>query len=109
VLTILVDRRRSFWSGRLGEALNPFNLHTQDALRQSAAALHAAGFPQAQAEAGAMGVLHGRLIIQSVVNAFVDTYRYQTVLGVSAVLIALLFARGRSLKAASRWVVNMVR
>jgi len=109
ILAILVDRRRSFWSGRLGEGLNEYSLRAQDALHQGAAAFHAAGFPQAQAEAGAVGLLHARLVVQSVVNAFVDTYRYQTVLGVTALLVALFFARGRTLKTATRWVVNMVR
>ncbi|MDB5331466.1 MAG: emrB [Phycisphaerales bacterium] len=109
ILTIVIDRQRSFWSGRLAEGINVYNLHAQDAMRQGAAALRAGGFSELQSDAGAMGLIHARLLIQSVVNAFVDTFRYQTALGVSAALLVLLFARGRSLATAARWIVTMVR
>jgi DHA2 family multidrug resistance protein len=109
ILAILLDRQRSFWSGRLGERFNEYNLMAQDALRQGAAALRAVGLPQAYADAGAVGLLHGRLVIQSVVNAFVDTFAYQAGLGVFALLLLLFFARGRSLASAVQWVVAMVR
>src|SRR5258706_845497 len=93
ILTIIVDRQRSFWSSRLGESLNHFSLATQDALRDGSAAFGAAGFPHSQADAAAIGLLHARLLVQSVVNAFVDTFRYQAALGVAALLIVLLFHR----------------
>jgi hypothetical protein len=48
-------------------------------------------------------------VIQSVVNAFADTFAYQAALGAFALLLLLLFARGRSLAAGVQWVVAMVR
>jgi DHA2 family multidrug resistance protein len=109
ILTILVDRQWSFWSGRLGESLNDYSLMTRDALHQHSAALAWAGVPPAQADAAALALLHARLSIQSVVNAFVDTFRYQAALGIFAFLLVLFFARGRPVAAARRWVVEIVR
>jgi MFS transporter, DHA2 family, multidrug resistance protein len=109
ILTILVDRQRSFWSGRLGEQLNEYNPNVQEALRQGAAALRSVGLPRAQADAGAMGLLHARLTIQSVVNAFADTFAYQAVIGAVALFLVMFFARGRSLSAGVRWVVHGTR
>jgi DHA2 family multidrug resistance protein len=109
ILAILIDRQRSFWSGRLGEHLNEYSLSAQEALHQGAAGLRAVGLPQSSAEAGAVGLLHGRLLIGSVVNAFADTFAYQAALGVFALLLLLFFARGRSLTTALQWVVAMVR
>jgi DHA2 family multidrug resistance protein len=109
ILTILVDRQRSFWSGRLGENINPFNLMTQDALRQGAVALQWSGLPHAQAQAGSMGILHDRLLIQSVVNAFADTFLYQACLGAVALLLVVFLARGRAIKSAMRFTVHLTR
>jgi DHA2 family multidrug resistance protein len=109
ILTILVDRQRSFWSGRLGESLNDYSLAAQDALRDGAGSFALAGFPHSQANAAAIGLLHARLTVQSVVNAFVDTFRYQAALGALAFLLVLLLGRGRSLANARRWIVEMVR
>jgi hypothetical protein len=109
ILTILVDRRRSFWSGRLGENISQYNLMAQDALRQGAAALQSVGFPHAQAQAGSMGILHARLLIQSVVNSFADTFAYQAVIGAAALILVTFFARGRAMNAGVRWVVQMTR
>src|SRR5207237_6526971 len=39
ILTILVDRQRSFWSGRLGERINEYNTLSQDAFRHGASLL----------------------------------------------------------------------
>ena len=109
ILTIIVDRQRSFWSSRLGESLNHFSLATQDALRDGSATFGAAGFPHSQADAAAIALLHARLLVQSVVNAFVDTFRYQAALGVAALLLVLLFHRGRPLTALHRWIVQIAR
>jgi DHA2 family multidrug resistance protein len=109
ILTILVDRRRSFWSGRLGETLNVYNLGAQDALRQGAAAFRTVGLPPSQAEAASVGLMHARLLIQSTVNAFDDTFVYQTALGLFALLLVFLLARSRSLVNAVHWVVGTVR
>ena len=109
ILAILVDRQRSFWSSRLGESLNQFSLMTQDALHQGAAAFALSGLPPAQANAAAVGLLHARLTIQSVVNAFDDTFRYQAALGIFAFFVVMFFGRGRPLATARRWVVEMVR
>ena len=109
ILAIIVDRQRSFWSSRLGESLNRFSLATQDALRSGSAAFGSTGLPHSQADAAAMGLLHARLLVQSVVNAFVDTFRYQAALGAVALVLVLLFRRGRSLTTLRRWIVEMVR
>jgi DHA2 family multidrug resistance protein len=109
ILAILLDRQRSFWSGRLGEHLNEYNLAAQEALHNGAVALSSVGIPPAQASGGAMGLLHGRLVIQSVVNAFADTFAYQAALGAFAILLLMCLARGRPLVAAVQWVVAMVR
>jgi len=109
ILAILVDRQRSFWSSRLGESLNDFNLMAQDALRQGATHLTAIGFPPTEAQAAAVGLLHARLTLQSVVNAFLDTFRYQAALGIVALLIVFLFGRVRFVQNARRWIVEMVR
>ncbi len=109
ILAILVDRQRSFWSSRLGESLNQFSLMTQDAMHQGASAFALSGLPPAQANAAAVGLLHARLIIQCVVNAFDDTFRYQAALGIFAFFVVMFFGRGRPLASARRWVVEMVR
>jgi DHA2 family multidrug resistance protein len=109
ILTILVDQRRSFWSGRLGERINQFNPMFQESMRQGAGLLQHTGLPHAQAQAGAIGLLHGNLVIQSVVNAFADTFYYQAMIGVVAVLLAAFFARGRAITAGVRWVLHMTR
>ena len=109
ILAILVDRQRSFWSGRLGEGMNDYNPMMQDAFRHSAAVLQSAGLPHAQANAGAAGLMHARLILQSVVNAFADTFVYQAALGAFALFLVIFFARGRALKAGVHWVVQMTR
>jgi len=109
ILTILVDRQRSFWSGRLGESLNDYNLLAQDTVRDGSGHFMGMGFPHSQANAAALGLLHARLNLQSVVNAFLDTFRYQAALGIVALLVALLFGRGRLLTHARHWIVEMVR
>jgi DHA2 family multidrug resistance protein len=109
ILTILVDRQRSFWSGRLGEGINDYNLLSQDAFRRGAALLQSAGLPHAQADAGAVGLLHARLVLQSVVNAFADTFAYQAAIGALALFVVIFFARGRALKASVHWIVQMIR
>jgi DHA2 family multidrug resistance protein len=109
ILAILVDRQRSFWSGRLGERINEYNPLSQDAFRHGANLLQSAGLPYSQADAGAVGLLHARLVLQSVVNAFVDTFAYQAAIGALALFLAVFFARGRALKAGIHWVVQMTR
>jgi DHA2 family multidrug resistance protein len=109
ILTILVDRQRSFWSGRLGESLSIYSLPTQEALRENSAALAWAGLPPAHADAASLALLHARLSLQSVVNSFADTFRYQAAVGVCALILVLFFARGNPLTAARRWIVQMVR
>jgi DHA2 family multidrug resistance protein len=107
ILAILVDRRESLWSGRLGEHINGYDIAGQvtgDALQQGAAALQSAGLPYADAQAGAVVLLHGRLLTQAVVNSFVDTFRYQALLGAVAVLLIVCLARGRAVSGAVRWV-----
>ena len=109
ILTILVDRQRSFWSGRLGEGINDYNLLSQDAFRRGAALLQFAGLPHALSNAGAVGLLHARLVLQSVVNAFADTFAYQAAVGAFALFLVSFFARGRAFKASVHWIVQMIR
>jgi hypothetical protein len=109
ILTILFDRQRSFWSSRLGEQLTQVNPFAQDALHQGAGSLGAAGLPQAAAEAGAAGFVHARLVLQSTVNAFVDTYWYQVALSLFAICLVLLFAHAGRLRRLTRWTINAVR
>jgi len=63
----------------------------------------------AQAVAGSMGILHGRLLAQSAGNAFADTFFYQTMIGVFALILVTFFARGRTLAAGFRWIMHMTR
>ena len=105
ILAILIDRRRSLWSGRLAERLTAFNSLTQDALHQSAMKFGYAGLPHASSSAAAVGLLHSRLILQSVVNAFRDTFAYQAVLGIAAIGLIVFFQRGGRLLIAARWIV----
>jgi hypothetical protein len=93
----------------LGENINDYNLLAQDALRQGAAALQWVGMPDAHAQAGAIGILHARLLLQSVVNAFVDTFFFQATIGAVALLLVTFFARGRAITAGVRWAVHMTR
>ncbi|HUO07964.1 MAG TPA: DHA2 family efflux MFS transporter permease subunit [Phycisphaerae bacterium] len=108
-LTILVDRQRSFWSSRLGENITEYNLAAQDAIRQGTGALQLKGFPQAQAEAGAAQLVHLRLLLQSIVNAFQDTFFYQSLIGLAALCLLLFFAKGHVIKDMARWFVTLVR
>jgi DHA2 family multidrug resistance protein len=112
LLAILVDRRESFWSARLGEHLSDYEVHGHldgDAIQSGAAALHAAGMSHAEAEAGAMGLLHGRLATQAIVRAFADSFSYQALLGVVALALIAGLGRGRALSGAWRWVAQIVR
>jgi DHA2 family multidrug resistance protein len=109
ILSIILDRRRSLWSGRLAEQLTAFNPLTQQTLRDTARQFGYAGLPRASSSAAAMGVLHGRFILQSIVNAFRDTFAYQAVLGIAAICLVLLFRPGKLLLLAARWFVLMGR
>lgn len=109
ILTILIDRQRSFWSGRLGERINAYNTMSQDAFRHGATLLQSTGLPHSQADAGAVGLLHARLLLQSVVNAFADTFAYQATIGAFALFLVIFFARGRAFKAGIHWIVQMTR
>jgi hypothetical protein len=109
ILTILVDRQRSFWSSRLGERMNEYNPLVQESLRQGTSVLQHVGFPQAQAQAGAVGLLHADLVIQSFVNAFADTFAYQACVAAVALLLVIFFARGRAIATAVQWAVHMIR
>lgn len=112
ILAILIDRRESFWSSRLGEHLNDYEIAghvTGDALHQGAAALQASGLPPADAQAASMVLLHGRLLTQTVVNAFMDTFRYQAALGIAAIVLIVLLARGRAVVGVMRWFAGLMR
>jgi DHA2 family multidrug resistance protein len=112
VLAALVDRRRSFWSGRLGEHVNDYELHGQvdgDVVGQGMALLQAAGVPGSDAHAGAMGLVHARLQLQSIVNAFKDTFAYQAALGVTALALVVALGRGRMLSTAFYWIAQIAR
>lgn len=109
ILTILVDRQRSFWSGRLGERINEFNPMVQESLRRGAGVLQHVGLPHAQAQAGAVGLLHADLVTQSVVNAFADTFAYQACIGALALLMVIFFARGREIRSAVQWAIHSTR
>jgi DHA2 family multidrug resistance protein len=109
ILTILVDRRRSFWSGRMSERINDFNPLVHESLRQGGGVLQYVGLPHAQAQAGAVGLLHADLMMQSVVNAFADTFAYQACIGVLALFLVIFFARGRAIATAVQWTVHITR
>jgi DHA2 family multidrug resistance protein len=109
MLTILVDRQRSFWSGRLGERMNEYNPMFRESLRQGAGLLRHVGLPHAQAQAGGVGLLHADLVIQSIVNAFTDTFAYQACVGALALLLVIFFARGRAIATAVQWAVHVTR
>jgi DHA2 family multidrug resistance protein len=109
ILTIIVDQRRSFWSSRLGESLNDFSLYMQDAMREQTATFLSTGLPPSHAAAASMGLLHARLQLQSVVNAFADTFAYQACIGAFALLLVIFFARGRAIKTAVNWAIHMTR
>jgi MFS transporter, DHA2 family, multidrug resistance protein len=112
ILAILLDRRESLWSGRLGEHLSEYEIAghlTGNALHQGAAALQAAGIPHAEADAGAMALLCGRLVTQSIVNAFVDQFHYQMLLGITALVLIMCLGRGKVMAGALRWFVLTLR
>lgn len=109
LLAILVDRRESFWSSRLGEHLNEYEISghiTGNALSQGAAALHAAGVPPGDAETASMVLLHGRLLLQAVVTSFRDTFVYQAALGIVALALIVCLGRGGAIRGAWRWVAG---
>lgn len=109
ILTILVDRQRTFWSGRLGERINEFNPMVQESLQQGTRLLQHVGLPHVQAQAGAVGLIHADLVTQSVVNAFADTFAYQACIGAFALLMVIFFARGREIRSAVQWTVHSTR
>ena len=115
ILAILLDRRESFWSGRLGEHLSEYEIAggapsvAGDALHQGAAALQAAGLPHADAQAASMALLHGQLLVQTFVNAFADQFLYQAALGVVALLLIACLGRGNLVKAPLRWIALRTR
>jgi MFS transporter, DHA2 family, multidrug resistance protein len=109
LLAIILDRRRSLWSGRLAERLTAFNPLSQEALRSTARQFAYRGLPHASSAAAAVGLLHGRLILQSVVNAFRDTFAYQAALGIAAICLVLFFRRGERWVMTARWFVLLGR
>jgi MFS transporter, DHA2 family, multidrug resistance protein len=108
LLTILVDRRRSLWSERLGEGVSKYNLAFQEQLRAGARVLHATGLPFDQAQGVSLGLIHGRLLVQSIVNAFTDTFYYQAVLAVIALVLIFAFSHLHHLKLAWRWSADLI-
>jgi DHA2 family multidrug resistance protein len=109
VLAIILDRRRSLWSGRLAERLTVYNPLTEQTLRKTAMLFSYAGLPRASSFSAAIGLLHRRLILQSIVNAFRDCFAYQAALGIAAICLILFFRRGERLLLASRWIVLLGR
>jgi len=93
----------------LGERINEYNPLSQDAFHQGAAFMQSAGVPHLPSDAGAAVLLHARLVLQSVVNAFADTFAYQAAIGALALFLVVFFARGRAFKAGVHWVVQMTR
>ena len=81
----------------------------QEAMHDHTTAFLSVGLPQSQATAASMGLLHARLMLQSVVNAFVDTFRYQAALGVVAFVLVMLLGREKTLVRVREWIVEMVR
>lgn len=108
LLTIMVDRRRSLWSERLGEGVNRYNLAFQEQLRSGALVPHAAGFSAGQAQGVSLGLIHGRLLVQSIVNAFADTFYYQAALAAFALLLIVAFSHRRHLITAWRWSAGLI-
>jgi DHA2 family multidrug resistance protein len=112
LLAILVDRHESFWSSRLGEHLSEYEISghvTGSALAQGMAALHAAGVSPGDADAASLVLLHGRLLVQTVVNSFRDTFVYQAGLGVVALALIVLLGRGRTAVDVWRWMTGWSR
>ena len=71
--------------------------------------MHAQGLAEAQATIASTEFMRAGLLIQSTVNAFVDTFAYQAGLGLFALLLILFFRPGRSLVNTVRWIINVVR
>jgi hypothetical protein len=109
ILTIMVDRRRSFWSERLGEHIDYYSSLLQEQLRIGAKALQGAGLSSSQADAASLGIVHGRLLQQSVVNAFMETFYYQAALGAFAIFLIFAFSYRHHVFAAVRWSSGLIR
>jgi len=109
ILTIMVDHRRSFWSERLGEHIDTYSSLLQEQLRLGAKALQGAGLTSSQADAVSLGIVHGRLLQQSVVNAFMETFYYQAALGAFALFLIFAFCYRRHVLAVVRWSSGLIR
>ena len=109
VLAILLDWQRSFWSSRLGEHLHDSSPSLHDALLQGAGALRAVGLPEESAQDASAVLLHGRLVLQSTMNAFVDTYWYQFGLGIFAIVLLLFFSRPPAVRRLWDWALQALR
>ena len=98
----LVSRRAQFHHGRLAEGMSVLDRNFQEALSQVSGILKNQGFAPSQLDAGTLGVLYKKLVKESTMMAFNDTFFVLAVLMAIAGLMVLFMKRSQETAGSGR-------
>jgi DHA2 family multidrug resistance protein len=101
LLATLVDRRTHFHTARLAEHLSAFDAATQQRLAQLQANFMAHGMSLDAAQQAAYRALSSTVAGQAAVLTYMDVFRFMGYVGIGALLLLLLFQRGKNMAAAA--------
>ena len=91
----LVSRRAQFHHGRLAEGMSILDRNFQEALSQVSGILKNQGFAPSQLDAGTLGLLYKKLVKESTMMAFNDTFFVLAVLMAISGLMVLFMKRSQ--------------
>jgi DHA2 family multidrug resistance protein len=98
----LVSRRAQFHHGRLAEGMSVLDRNFQEALPQVSRILKDQGFAPSQLDAGTLGLLYKKLVKESTMMAFNDTFFVLAVLMAIAGLMVLFMKRSQETAGSGR-------
>jgi DHA2 family multidrug resistance protein len=98
----LVSRRAQFHHGRLAEGMSILDRNFQEALPQVSGILKGQGFAPSQLDAGTLGLLYKKLVKESTMMAFNDTFFVLAVLMAIAGLMVLFMKRSQETAGSGR-------
>ncbi len=98
----LVSRRAQFHHGRLAEGMSVLDRNFQEALPQVSRILKDQGFAPSQLDAGTLGLLYKKLVKESTMMAFNDTFFVLAVLMAISGLMVLFMKRSQETAGSGR-------
>jgi DHA2 family multidrug resistance protein len=98
----LVSRRAQFHHGRLAEGMSVLDRNFQEALPQVSGIIKNQGFAPSQLDAGTLGLIYKKLVQESTMMAFNDTFFVLAVLMAISGLLALIMKRSQETSGSGR-------